>query len=310
MPHRLILIGTVLGILLPPTVARAVIIFLKEGGQEIRARLVRESPELVVIAVPQPDGTCAEQVLRHEDIEDIIRTVSKDRLAALKKDNPQAYRDYAEELAGKRKDPDARATALQLYHIAAYLDPERLGRSCLLGMADLARTPAEERKFRAMVYLLDPEHDTRSLKTVDRPAEQRPALTPGDADSLVKCLRLARRDLGRNALTESRRDNVKAAFAHIKHILTYDEFVEMCKPGKPLSPGQLRRVLLAEASLIRVIGHSDELPEEKPPAKSISWSRVMAVTPPTPIPSLSLETLTEHDPAKCEYRDGDWVKPE
>ena len=36
----------------------------------------------------------------------------------------------------------------------------------------------------------------------------------------------------------------------------------------------------------------------------------MATSPPTPILSLSLETLTQYDPAKCEYRDQKWVKPE
>ena len=311
MSVRLIFTATLLWTLLPLAAARAVIIFPRGGGPEIRAILVRESAEAVVIRIPRPDGTYDEQVMGRDQIEDMIRTVSAERLAELRKDNPPGYRDYAEELAEKRKDPDARETALRLYHIAAYLDPEGLGRSCLLGMVALARTPAEERKFRAMVYLLDSEHDTRVLKKdVDRPVERPSGVTPGDAEELVESLQLMRRDLWRNALIAARRENVKAAFDHVKHILSYDEFIEMGERRRTLSPGELRRVLLAEASLIRVLGSKEELPDAKPALGNVSWSRVMATAPPAPIPSLSLLTLTQYDPTKCEYRDNKWVKPE
>jgi hypothetical protein len=311
MSVRLLLTAAVFWTLLPLAAARAVIIFPKGGGAEIRGILVRESREAVVVRIPRPDGTYDQQVIGRDQIEDMIRTVSAERLAELRKDNPPGYRDYAEELAEKRKDPDARETALRLYHIAAYLDPAGLGRSCLLGMVALARTPAEERKFRAMVYLLDPEHDTRVLKKdVKRPVERPSGLTPGDAQELVESLQLMRRDLWRNALIAARRENVKTAFDYIKHILSYDEFIEMGERRRTLTPGELRRVLLAEASLIRVIGSTEELPDAKPAVGHVSWSRIMTTSPPTPVPSLSLETLTQYDPAKCEYRDNKWVKPE
>jgi len=50
-----------------------------------------------------------------------------------------------------------------LYLIAAYRNPQELGRSSLLGMTALARTPAEERRFRAMTYLLGDDHDPATV---------------------------------------------------------------------------------------------------------------------------------------------------
>jgi hypothetical protein len=291
------------------SMAGAVIVYPKGGGEPIKGYLVRQSPEAVVVAVPQPDGTTVERVVARELIDDVLVTVSQERLATLKSDNPQAYRDYAEELADKKTDPDARAVSLRLYLIAAHLEPDRLGRSCLLGMVGLGRTPAEKRKFRAMAYLLDPDRDARLLKEVDDETPTRPSLPHGAATDLAECLRLLRRDLRPQALRSAQREDVKANFEKIRSILTYDEFARLCESRKTLTPDQLKRILLAEASLIRVGGGSGEPPKVGTPKTGASWSQVMTTSPPPPVPSLSLETLTEFDPRECEYRDGKWVQP-
>ena len=96
--------------------------------------------------------------------------MSEERLAELVRSNPDAYREYAEELAEKRKDPDAQQTSIRLFQMAAVLDPQRLGRSCLLGMVPLARDAAEQRRFRAMAYLLDPDHDPALLQASEQTA--------------------------------------------------------------------------------------------------------------------------------------------
>lgn len=288
------------------SVSEAVIVYLKGEDEPIVGYLVRESPEVVVVAVPQPDGTTREKPVARELIDDVLIVVSEERLAELAMDNPQGYRDYAEELASKWRDPDARATALRLYLIAAHLDPERFGRSCLLGMVGLGRTLAEKRKFRAMAYLLDPERDARLLNDVGEAAPERPALAPGPAAELAECLRLLRRDLRMQALRSAEREEVKANFDKIKSILTYEEFERLCHFRKELTPGELKRVLLAEASLIRGAG---DVPDVDAGRAGASWSQIMAGRVPRPVPSLSLETLTEFDPRECEYRDGKWVAP-
>ena len=102
----------------------------------------------------------------------------------MRPDRPQAYRDYAEELAEKRDDPEARMTSLRLYLIAAHLDPERLGRGCLLGMSNLAETPFEARKYRALAYLLDPKHD-RTIFQLPLPP---PAKSDPSRQEFLRCL--------------------------------------------------------------------------------------------------------------------------
>lgn len=290
------------------SVVDAVVVYPKGGGEPITGYLVRQSPEVVVVAVPQPDGTTRERALARELIDDVLIVVSEERLASLKLDTPQDYRDYAEELASKWRDPDARSMALRLYLIAAHLEPDRLGRSCLLGMVGLGRTPAEKRKFRAMAYLLDPERDARLLNEVDEEDPARPSLPPGAAADLAECLRLLRRDLRPQALRSAQREEVKASFDKIKSALTFEEFERLCNSRKTLTPAQLKRILLAEASLIRVVRAGD-VPKVDAGKTGASWSQVMTDRPPPPVPSLSLETLTEFDPRECEFRDGKWVAP-
>ncbi len=152
-------------IFLAPQPASAVIIFLKGQDQPLLGYLVRETSDVVVFRQLLEDGQQRRRTLSKSEIEDLIISVSDERLEKLERSDPQAYREYAEELSEKRKDPDAQETAIRLFLIAAYLDTDRLGRSCLLGMAGLARDEAEQRRFMAMAYLLDPKHDSSLLKS-------------------------------------------------------------------------------------------------------------------------------------------------
>src|SRR5206468_9849498 len=92
-----------------------------------------------------------------------IITVSPERLAALDPSKPQDYREYAEELAEKQRDPEARDTAIRLYAIAAARGDDNLRHSALLGLIALARNPDEERLFRAAGYRFDSGHELTIL---------------------------------------------------------------------------------------------------------------------------------------------------
>src|SRR5262249_5895515 len=110
------------------------------------------------------DGTLVDKTIAKSEVDLIHRPVAAERLTALSPERPKEYRDYAEELADKKVDPEARETGLRLYAIAANLDPANLGRSSLLGMTALAASVEEERQYRALAFLLDPEHDRGVLK--------------------------------------------------------------------------------------------------------------------------------------------------
>ncbi len=213
--------------------AWAVIIFLKEQDQPIRGYLLRANERVVVIDQLLDDDTTKERTISRSDIDDIIQTVSPERLKTLHPDNPDKYRDYAEELAEKSKDPDARRAAIRLFLIAAHLAPDRLGRSCLLGMVPLARNDTEQRRFRAMAYLLDPKHNPSLLTMPVQTAAPKRDADPHQADFMLRALRLLRQGKGREALVQARRIKMKERLHSLTSTITFAEFEKACAPTCP-----------------------------------------------------------------------------
>jgi hypothetical protein len=143
--------------------ARAVVVLPKGAKQPIMGYLVRQDERTVVVRQPLADGKSRESTFAKKDLDELIITVSPERLAALDPTKPSSYREYAEELAEKQRDPEARDTAVRLYAITAAKGDDKLRHSALLGLIALARNPDEERLFRAAAYLFDPEHDASIL---------------------------------------------------------------------------------------------------------------------------------------------------
>jgi hypothetical protein len=209
--------------------AAAVIIYLRGNDQPIRGYYLRENEHVVVLQELRSDGTTAERTVPRSQIEDLIRSVDPQRLAALDPAHPEAYREYAEELAEKRKDPEAQVTAIRLYQIAAVLEPERLGASCLLGMIPLARDEAEQRRFRAVAYLSDPRHEPALLQ-IERPQVTRSAqFDPAQAEFLLKALRALRQGRRRDALAQARRSKLEERLPLLTDAITYEEFERACE---------------------------------------------------------------------------------
>jgi hypothetical protein len=213
--------------------AAAVLVFVTGQSEPLRGLLLRENEHVVVVQVFGEGETTEEMSIPRARIEDIVRSVSVERLETLDPTDPNTYREYAEELADKRKDPDAHWTALRLFHIAAYLDPERLGRSCLLAMVPLARNAAEERRFRALAHLFDGGHDPELLRPPGVPATLSHTLDPGQVERLLQPLRLLRQGKRRDALTQARRVKLKEQLPELTATITYEEFERACEPVCP-----------------------------------------------------------------------------
>lgn len=266
--------GFALGCLLvSASPAAADIIYVKEQTQPIRGYFVREDEQTVTLREVRPDGSTAERSIPRDQIEDLIRSVSDQRLSELDPSKPDAYREYAEELAEKRKDPDAQQTSIRLFQIAAVLDPERLGRSCLLGMVPLARTAEEQRRFRAMAYLLDPAHDVALLQSVTQPfTNATPStLEEKQAEFLLKSLRMLRQGKRKEALAHARRSKLEERLPLLTEAITYAEFEQACRPtcsacdrGKQVCPtcGGTRTVPRSDGSNVPcgTCGASGEVP--------------------------------------------------
>jgi hypothetical protein len=232
----------------------------------------------------------------------MIRAVEPERLVALKPEAPEGYRSYAEDLAGKTEDPEARVMAIRLYLIAAYLEPDELGRSCLLGMAGLARTPKEERAFRAMAFSLDPDHDPSLLKTPKTTAADFTGIKDVDRQALRTALQLLRSGKLVEARRFFQRPAIQAAATHYSHIISESEYQEAIRAAGRLTPRLLRKFLTLEITLsvTSPTAASDEPPDFAP------WSQLVARDDTAPVISQSLTTLTEFDPRQLIFREGKW----
>jgi hypothetical protein len=266
--------------------------------------LVREDKDHVVLRTTGSDGKSHEETFRRADIDEVLPPFSRERLAALDPASPEGYRDYAEELRARRRDPQARDLAIRLYLTAAWLDRQRLGRSGLLGMISLARSPEEEKKFRAALYLIDPRTPLTSLES---PAAEAAPPTEEDnsaVNDLLRALRLLRTGKGATARALTEKPAVAKLLDNYSRVLSKTEF-NAAAGQATLNGRELRQVLLLELELDSLL-HPSAAASER--AASLSWSRELTGAGNKAVPSLALETLTEFDPRKCLWRDGEWVE--
>jgi hypothetical protein len=157
-----LLISVVFGLLLVRPIL-AVVVLPKGATKPVMGYLVRQDDRTVVVREELPGGKSRETRFQKKDIEELIITVDHERLAALTPDKPELYREYAEELSEKQRDPEARDAAIRLYAIAAARGEGDVRRGALLGLVVLARNAEEERLFRSAAYLFDARHDPAVL---------------------------------------------------------------------------------------------------------------------------------------------------
>ena len=289
----------VLMLLLLAEPVSAVVVYKRGSSKPIAGHLVRQDDREVVIRDEGAAGL-KDIVIPRGEIEDLIETVSPARLAALDPSRPREYREYAEELAEKKLDPEARLMAVRLFQIAAWLDAAKTRHGALLGLVSVARPGAEEARFRAAAYLFDPGHDKTFLgKTVATGAKDDPV------HGLLEALRLLRRGHGPQARAAISAPAIGDELAAHQGILSRDEFLAACT-AKELSDEQLRKVLDLELSLeSRQRGGG-----ERAETTLASWNDSIRAGNLAPIPSLRFDQLTEFDPRECVYRGGKWQQPE
>ena len=285
--------------------ASAAVVLLKNRPEPVIGTLLRDDKDRVVLRIVDAEGKPREETFRRSEVEEVIPAWSAERLAALDPGKPDMYRDYAEELRGRRRDPEARDMALRLYLIAAWLDRATLGRPSLLGMISLARSPQEERKFRAALYLIDPR---TTLETLQASASVTPAPSSDEetaaARELLRAVRLLRTGKGSTARSVIEKPAVEKLLANYNRIFSKAEF-NAAAGQATLERRELRQVLLLELELDALLNPTAATNEQ---AASLAWSRELQGPGGKAVPSLSLETLTEFDPRQCVWREGKWVE--
>ncbi|MEO2008452.1 MAG: hypothetical protein ABGX22_07145 [Pirellulaceae bacterium] len=290
-----------------PREARGVTIVLKGSDKPIYGFVVKEEPTQILVRQVTLSGSRVVPIQR-KDIEFINQPYDVDRLVTLSPDQPDAYRRYAEELVEQKVDPEARELATRLFLLAAYWDGERLGRSCLLGLSDLATTASQKERCRALAYLMDTEHDRSLLEDVveERPQVEEPESNQKTAlRTLVVALERGR---VRQAQGIAKRSSPQALLASYQQFLTPEELeLALATPENGEFSKVLRtRLLRLRYELIAQDLGSRKRLESRPTRK---W-HIALLNPDNqePVRSLTLEGITPYDPQQCLYRDGEWVR--
>lgn len=305
MKRVLPIIAFALLIAAPLKSALAVLVLLN-SGERVFGHFIREDDTKITINAVGVDGRTRERTfLKNSDVKKIIHTVERERLAGLSPDSPEAYRDYAEILAGKKSDPEARDTALRLYYLAASLDRENLGFSSVLGMIPLARSPEEEMRFRSMAFLLDPKHDESILVPPKISRSDLPSTEEGVEGLLIAVNHLRSplvRDIenqGRVARNFLEKPEVQKELNRYADLISLEELMDAARAPR-LTDAQLAKVIQLEMAITgaRDIPSADE---------EGSWQSAAAKYGFAPVISVNWPKLTEFDAAKPVFKDGVWV---
>lgn len=284
----------------------AVTVFDLKTKEQVRGYLISIDERSVTIDELMPDGSLRRRSFDRTKV-DVTQWVNRERLERLTPAEPAGYKEYADELSEAKADPDARRTALRLYLIAAYLDPENLGRGSMMAMTGLATDSEEERRYRAMAYLLDPTHATSLLETPTPRVTTVPAST-GNEDVLREGLRLFWTGRKSAAAKFAQREDFKQALAGHAATLSWEEFHDGTESfGESLPPDVMRKVvslvLQLEGRRAEVKSPADEV------AASSSWSQA-DWRHQARLATLTFQGLTPFDPRANRYRGGEWVAQE
>ena len=214
----------------------------------------------------------------------------ENRIANLNPAEPIEYKLLAEELAARTGDEKSRTTALRLFHSAAWLDPEGLGPGSLRSMIALARSPEEEKRFRAALYLLDPSAEPDALPRIPPAKKSGTGEPPAELLHALRQLRQTGRDAARASLAAPAVREFLAAEANRP---LRDELQALFTASR-LSDTQLRRLLELELTWTRQSNPSPLAP--LPQASAQPWSELSKEALATPARSATLLDLTEFDP--------------
>jgi hypothetical protein len=282
----------------PTTPACAALVLFNDGSEPAMGGIVREDNVQIVLRAYRPDGKTLEQVIARSKIAEIQETVSSTRLESLQPEKPRDYLEYAEILSAKKRDWEARETALRLFSIVLTNHREKLGARALKGMAALAISPAESYRYRLALALLDP---TCKLTPRDAEQSQLEKSTRDTTHLAVQGLQSIRQGKGSEGKTLLAQPPIVALLRDYEAIITRNELDIACQE-KQLTARQLRQILILEFTLENRL----ELTGES--AANLTWSAEMITGGNAPVLLIDWDHLTPYDGHENIFRNGKWVK--
>ncbi len=279
-----------------PNFADADILFRQGGAAPIVGVVKSESELEIVFEERFLNGQRKEQKVFKADIRKLIRTVDQNRLEGLRPDQPQAYFEYAEELAAHKADTVALQLSIRLYLIAAYLSDDELRKSAFLGLLGVDSSSLQKKRIRALAIKSLPDSYLRDFEDPKVQSDSNQQAR----NQLVTSLRALRSgDLqAANALLKN--EELKANTSGLQPILTWDELYRMSL-AKELSMEEIKLVIEAELYL-----KTDANARRSSKSR---WSRVQNKRMTVETEWIRFSNVTAFDPEKCLFIDGSWQSP-
>ena len=237
------------------------------------------------------------------EIELMIRNIRPDQLSSLSPDDPDSYRLLAEELSSQLQDWEARDLAVRLYLIAATNSTDEKQLSALNGMINLARDEAEREEFKILRFLVS--RSGASLPEFNKD-KQMAKLTASTRARVLDAVQAIRRGQGSRALQIINQADVQSALTTWEHVCTLSELNRMARANRPPMAG-LVKLMEIERQLVLV--KQGIRPESNPFFEDASWAGQSAESA-IPLTLPRLNSVTEFDPSRSVYFEGQWTTVE
>ena len=284
--------------------ARADVVYRRGLPSPLVGQVTQNDAEGIVVKFDMPQQGVTQILIPRDEVVEHIVTVSASRLEALNDGDWAQYRDYAEELAAYRVDPQAHQLAIRLYLIVAYYANDNLRSGAFRALIEIARSAEEEKRFRTLAFqvmgnkashLLAPPKGITPIQLPDESAQR----------ELLQCIRLVRQGAGEQALDLADSPAVQAAFESISNVMTFRDFRDAAYDRK-ISQDRLKQLVQLELALL---GGAQRRNVAQPISTSPDWGRLVAEDSRQPFVPVEWANATEFDPRNSRYQKGTWERP-
>lgn len=288
------------------------VVWVKSQPTPLFGQVITNTPEQVQIRLIENGQPGKTKSIERSMVEQIVINIDAKRLAGLSPDNPQDYRDYAEELASQTIDPAARELARRLFLISAKIAEDKsetdVCASALSGLISLTDAESERRQLEMLQFLVNPEANEPESNSESGRADHSPSKL--ENEMMLRLVRAIRREDSDQAIRLLGSQSNRVAIRKWSEICTPEEFDQIAKVNRP-SKSQLGKMLQIEWQILTAMRQSPDMKSGKIKTRRVeTWGDFASQDSGNPRLVPSFENVTAMDPRKSIFRNGRWMRPE
>jgi len=212
------------------------------------------------------------------------------------------YRDVADDLAARHRDPDAIVAAMRLLLIVAYHSEGELRDGALISLRGLARSPDEARRIEALAVRYGNHIAPTTQGSPKKPLPQ--TLNDTERAEILSVVRAIRQGKQEEAQGQIAKPGFADTFAKLGSPLPWTR-LESYARRKPTTAASIAELAALEATLLGTIPAN--------PAQVVSddlevWEQITKNSLPA-WHEVDWFDVLPFDPRDCLFRDGKWRRP-